>query len=441
MNKANSPSNSPKQPLLFLSHTHEFQGGAERSLLAMMKDATSKSYAVHLIVPRAGDFAKQAKKHNITIHTISSSWWTLNGKNEHQYERNRLAVIKMSDLIKDINPLACVTNTITNPWLAYAAALTQTQHLWIIREFGDTDHGLTFCMQKNQLVKAIDQLSSQIFTSSEALKRHYQELIDEHSPQIKVVYPVVKVKNQDKPQQSRQPIDTINIVCVGNISSGKGQMDAVKAVEVLLKNRKNIKLTLIGGPANREYYDELKEYVYNNNLTKNIIFAGYSNSPEKYVSKADLSLVCSRTEAFGRVTIESVLQKTAVIGTRSAGTADILKSYSDDILYTPGDSTELAHKISNLIDSPDKTKRIIENLYSETVSKYNEKNANIEFFECLQSFNTEITNKNTAFAPMEQLLRSNITLKDRLLSSNNRFLVFLCRIRLLLGKIKRKIFN
>ena len=66
------------------------------------------------------------------------------------------------------------------------------------------------------------------------------------------------------------------------------------------------------------------------------------------MNTADVVLMCSRREAFGRVTVEGMKLGKPVIGTRSGGTPEIVQDTETGFLYAPGDAQELAARIGEL---------------------------------------------------------------------------------------------
>ena len=73
-----------------------------------------------------------------------------------------------------------------------------------------------------------------------------------------------------------------------------------------------------------------------------------SESAPSHKIYADVVLMCSRREAFGRVTVEGMKLGKPVIGTRSGGTPEIVQEGETGFLYAPGDAQELAAKIGHL---------------------------------------------------------------------------------------------
>lgn len=65
----------------------------------------------------------------------------------------------------------------------------------------------------------------------------------------------------------------------------------------------------------------------------------------------DLELICSRSEAFGRVTIEAMLHSIPVIGANSGGTPELIIDKENGLLFQYGDIDELVDKIETLINN------------------------------------------------------------------------------------------
>lgn len=62
------------------------------------------------------------------------------------------------------------------------------------------------------------------------------------------------------------------------------------------------------------------------------------------------ALVCSSSEAFGRVTLESMLSGLPVIGADTAGTGELIINGMNGLLYKNKDENDLALKIHMLLD-------------------------------------------------------------------------------------------
>ena len=84
----------------------------------------------------------------------------------------------------------------------------------------------------------------------------------------------------------------------------KGQMEAVKALNVLACKGIKLKLLLVGYGID-DYYNDIKNYVKQHRLEEYVRFIQYTDDLRSLRESADIGLICSVKEAFGRVTVEN----------------------------------------------------------------------------------------------------------------------------------------
>lgn len=122
---------------------------------------------------------------------------------------------------------------------------------------------------------------------------------------------------------------------VGTLHEGKGQEDEIRAIGELV--RRGIKAHLyILGEGDPKYKQHLDDLIDKNGIKANVSFLGYIPKAVQVMQHVDVVLICSRMEAFGRVTVEAMRVGTPVIGTRSGGTAELIRENFNGFLYTPG---------------------------------------------------------------------------------------------------------
>ena len=77
--------------------------------------------------------------------------------------------------------------------------------------------------------------------------------------------------------------------------------------------------------------------------------------PQRW-AETDIAFMCSRGEAFGRVTIEAMAAGTIVIGSDEGATPELINC--DKLLYECRNSLSLAEKIRWLILNPDDARKL-----------------------------------------------------------------------------------
>ena len=127
-------------------------------------------------------------------------------------------------------------------------------------------------------------------------------------------------------------------------------MEAIKAFEYLsIVGERTVKLLLVG--AGRDKYSfQLMEYVQKNGLENNIKIIDFSPRPVLFYAQSHIALVCSRCEAFGRITIESMKMGLPVIASNTGANTELIKEGFNGYLYEYENEKKLAKKIILLKD-------------------------------------------------------------------------------------------
>lgn len=115
----------------------------------------------------------------------------------------------------------------------------------------------------------------------------------------------------------------LRLVMLGTLSDEKGQAHAVRAVARARENGAEVTLDLYGD-ADSAALDDLRRLAGELGAGEVVRHRGTTSDALAVLRVADASLVCSFNEAYGRVTAESLLVGTPVIGYRLGGTAEIL---------------------------------------------------------------------------------------------------------------------
>lgn len=123
---------------------------------------------------------------------------------------------------------------------------------------------------------------------------------------------------------------------VGVIDPAKNQLAAIKAVHELVKRGKLVILNVVGSVSSQPYFETLKDYVLEHGLGDYVDFTGFCKNVGAIFKSIDITLVCSPHEAFGRVTVESMMHGVPVVAYKSAGTVEIIEHEDTGLLYRDG---------------------------------------------------------------------------------------------------------
>ena len=141
--------------------------------------------------------------------------------------------------------------------------------------------------------------------------------------------------------------DPFTFLIIGALRASKGQHLAIKAIHQLSKKYKNIKL-LVAGTGQRLYTRQIKAYVKKHSLDKLVEFTGYINDPYLVHRQSHCTLMCSRSEGMGRVTLEAMVVGNPVIGFNGGATPELIDHEKDGLIFD-GTVTDLANCMEKLL--------------------------------------------------------------------------------------------
>ncbi len=156
------------------------------------------------------------------------------------------------------------------------------------------------------------------------------------------------------------PHDHQLIGLVGVFARWKGQKEFILAAHRALSKLKNCHFLLIGG----QIYDTLGERGFTENLhtlvevldrIDHIHFVPFQSNPQLVYNSLDLLVHCSiEPEPFGRVIVEGIFCEVPMVAAGAGGALEIIRDASYGLIHTPGDYHELADKMVQSLQDPDR---------------------------------------------------------------------------------------
>lgn len=232
----------------------------------------------------------------------------------------------------------------------------RAKHIWHLRESGDLDFGL-YSVFGSVYERFIYKFGSQFIAISEFVKNRFSSVI----PKDKIILIYNGVVPPPIEFSSEHNNNPIKFVVVGSIQPAKNQLEAIKALAGLKREGYNVQLNIVGGIANKNYIQIINEYIKKENLSDSVVFWGECDNVAQILSGMDVGLMLSKNEAFGRVTVEYMLQNLLVIATNTGANCEIVEDGSTGYIYHIGYCEELAEKMKKCIDDNDKMMRIAAN--------------------------------------------------------------------------------
>ena len=247
----------------------------------------------------------------------------------------------------------------------------KTPFIWHIREFLEEDQKLCI-WQKWSGIRLMNK-ANYVVTISNSLFKKYKPLIN--PKKLRMIPNGIDPSSFLCREHEIFELDPYRFAIVGNLSEGKGQEELIRACIKLHEEGIDCFKLTVAGNDKTEYAEKLKAMVEQNKI-RNIEFVGVVSNPEKLFQSVDITFMCSKSEAFGCVTVEAMMAGSLVIGARCAGTLDIIEDGVSGLLYLPGNTEELADKIKYCISHPDEARKVAKHGQNVALEEFTaEKNA------------------------------------------------------------------
>ncbi len=362
--------------IVFYSHTGQLGNGGAKSLLSLVS-ALSVKHSCLVITRDEGDLNKVLTDRNIPNQVLPYEWSSnfdnvINLKNVSKSYRqirfwmrtflfNKRAIKKHVFFLQSFNPEIIYTNTsVINIGVRVAKEL-KIPHIWHLREFQNIDSNLAPDFGWRYFKRILSK-SDRIITNSGALKSFYGQYVDANK--IKVVYNGIETGNLIQKAKNNS---LYVFLMVGTLMNFKGHEQAILAAKKLLDKGYDFKINIVGsGPLEKH----LSKLISKLNLQENVILYGQKSEVEHFYTAADCYLMCSSTEAFGRVTVEAMLHKLPVIGRIGlySATNEIIRDNKDGLLYESME--ELVAKMEYILQNKQLGVRMGEEGYNRALQNF-----------------------------------------------------------------------
>ena len=348
--------------MVLASHSESLAGGAERGLLDLAVGLKRDGRADPVVtVPRTGGaLAVALEAESIRTHVLRTPSWALYRPMDSR------GALSIGELVKNVRralaiardarpwvhwlraerPDVVVTSTATIPLPALASAAVGIPHVWWPQEFVTSTHGHRYVLGEPVSRRCIGWLSEVVVPNSMAARVHYSPSI--RNEKMRVIYP--GIPGFDASPNRIDP-GTLRVLLLGQQTRAKGSMLALWALSMLASEAIHVDLRLVGW-IEPSFRDELQELATNLGISDRVEIRGATVTPQDEFAWANVVLMCSENEAFGRVTVEALKSGRPVIGARSGATAELIADGKDGVLFEPGNPEELASALRRLAADP-----------------------------------------------------------------------------------------
>lgn len=153
----------------------------------------------------------------------------------------------------------------------------------------------------------------------------------------------------------------------GRLDAEKGIDVFVNAIPDVLKHFPKTKFLIIGNGPMRKEMEALAQKLY---FYNNVTFSGWQDDIYLYISCADIMVVPSLKEGFGKVALESLMLGKPVIASNVGGLPEFVTHEYNGLIIPPGKSTDIANAIIKLLSDGNLLHRLTKNTTASVSSRF-----------------------------------------------------------------------
>lgn len=350
-----------KLNILFIANKSEI-GGAPKSMMDLIIQLNKKCNIV-VLTPVTGkifDFCSKNKIKVIVENFDSFLIYEGNTKIKKFIRRlivpllfirhkiiNRIALKKIEKQINFKQVDLIHTNLHRDDIGGIIAKKHNIKHIVHLREFSSLDYKCISVVPR--YINYINNYTDCFIAISNIIKEYYieQGITKE---KIKHIYNGIDTSKINQ-RKINNEVQKLKIIFVGNIIESKGQLIALQALNNLpTEIKKNVTMTFVG-QIDPIYGKIINNYIEKNNLENIINIIEYAENIYEILSNYDVGLMCSKAEAFGRVTVEYMAAGLITIAPNTGANPEIIKDKVDGYIYNYNNINNLSELIVYIYDN------------------------------------------------------------------------------------------
>lgn len=335
--------------VLFVTH-YSFLLGSNRSLESLVVYFQKKGVDVSVLMPSKGLFYEHLAQMGVDVHKFLFFFETLYVKLNKKYLAlpllwlyNFFAFFALCLCVKRINPDVIYSNSSVDGFSLYVAKILRKKYVMHVREFLQEDFGAFYLFGRDRKRKKILKSDKLIFVSNAVA----QSVVGYVPPNGRVIYNGLRESQRGDAFKILQ--DDLRLGIVGNIDISKQQHLLIEFMPTILSKYPRVTLHIVGDKK-CAYKQRLLKMVDSMNLKNYVFFEGFVRDTDEIYSKFDVLVMSSRSEAFGRVTVEAMLRNKIVIGYDAGGTSELIQNGVTGYKFKT--KNEFMHALDEIINKP-----------------------------------------------------------------------------------------
>lgn len=334
---------SEPQSVLFISNHGDIVGGGEISLLQLLGALDRSQWRPVLVVPHEGAVAEQAGRAGIPTYVVSMPAVTGTSTASLTSIRALKQLIRQQDA-----QIVHANGTRAMIYGGLAAKIARCPAVWHVR-VADSD-GL--------LDRALYKLSAAVIVNSDAVSHRVSWGTADRLHRIYNGVDTVRFAPRSPSPVQRAALGLTTgdpvVVSVGRFVPYKGYEDLLHAAAIVHRQDAAVHWVLVG---DGELRSDLGQKAEELGIHQVIHFTGWLDDVRDMLALADVFVLPSHGEHFGRVLIEAMAMGRAVVATDAGGVPEIVRHGVTGCLVAPNRPDCLAESVQEMLAQSDRARQ------------------------------------------------------------------------------------
>lgn len=350
-------------------------GGSQLSAITIHNFLKKNNISSTFVTHKDGNFTKYLKKNNIQFDYLSLKY--LPGENPNKFLIIFMIFINFYKIFKYLknNNVEVVHGNNLSINLAWSipTLIAKKKFIWHQRQ----------PLSNSYYWKLINYMSSFVIANSKFV---YDTLPTKVYKKKKIYNSFSNIKIYNKFESKNYLLNKYKInnkTCIlGFVGRVEQSKDVLYTIKILnnLSTSKKFHFFIIG-QQNKSYLKEINTFIKKSHIKNNITFISFEKNINKFISGIDILISSSRNEAFGRILIEAMLQKTLLICSNQGAHPELINDGFNGFLFNKSDPNELTNILNNLFELNNINQKIINNAYNYAYNNFYNDNGLLEIID------------------------------------------------------------
>lgn len=330
--------------VLLTDSLHSIAAGSERQIFKLAEGLTRAGHQVQLILLRHTEFTQTGFEFPCPVRVLHITSIASPHAVKVMLNLRKELLAEQVNVVHAYFPDACLL----------APLFLKSKRLRLITS--RRDMGLIYEGKPAWLFRALAPRSDLVISNSSAVSAFISEKEGLKPHQNRVIYNGIEDFTPD--QHAEVPAiftksNSIKLILVANIKPVKRTLDAVAAVNQLIKAGHAVELALAGERQHQEYVKQIEDYIEAAGIASSIHWLGQINEPRRLLRQADIGLLISQSEGLSNTIMEYMQAGLPVIATDVGGNPELVFHEVNGLLIERGNIEQLAEAILRLSAAPE----------------------------------------------------------------------------------------